>query len=96
MCGQCNEKYIGETYRPLHARFREHMDEARGHRVSARSAVADHHRWQHPDSQPAFTIRVAHRGRGYVYRRCLEAIEVSETNPAINRTREGRGIVNLR
>lgn len=89
VCAHCNSDYIGETSQMAAKRFRQHLSSHTG------SALALHHQETHPDLSPRFMMQRVGGGKGFVRRKCLEALVVHSENPVLNRRAEGRGVFDL-
>ena len=50
---------------------------------------------KHPGDLPDFSVSRVKKCAGYVHRKCMEAIVVQQTDPAMNRRIEGSGSVSL-
>ena len=60
-----------------------------------KSAYALHHTEKHPDDLPDFSVSRVKKCAGYVHRKCMEAIVVQQSDPAMNRRIAGSGSVSL-
>ena len=64
-----------------------------------KSAIAEHHCNEHPSEKPNFTFKIVQKGRGFVHRKCAEALHyhdnIKKGRWTINRRAEGSGIANL-
>ena len=73
-------------------RIRQHFY---GREQTGKSAFADHHTDEHPDSDWSFQVKWSGNGRGFVRRHCMEHVLVRSLQPELNKRIEGYGIARL-
>ena len=89
-CMLCPDKpsYIGESGRPAHARFSEHIRAAKTPTSYPDNALAKHYKTAHSKSQPNIIFKVMARERNTTKRKILEARKISEQKPILNNREE--------
>ena len=83
-CPGTGGQYIGETCRPLHDRFGEHLQAARNPNSHPDNAMAQHYLAKHPGQTPNLTLTVLGVERKTVRRKALEAVLITSHSPSLN------------
>ena len=82
----CSEKYIGETYRPLHLRFMEHWRSTNNPAAKSYEDKpwAKHYSSQHPNTTPKLSLKILERASSTNNRKIREARLILNNKPSIN------------
>ena len=84
-CNQCQEKYVGETSRPVRLRYNEHLRD--GINRTPGTPIGEHFRTHHqeqPPSDTSLTAKVIRRCQDEADRRIAESVTIRENRPTLN------------
>ena len=87
---QCGEQYVGETYRPLHERFIEHLRSAKNPTAASYSnkPLAKHYTSKHTGMEPKLSLKILERANSTKNRKIREARLILNIKPQINDRQE--------
>ena len=86
----CNDFYIGETYRPLSDRFIEHYRNANNPTAKSynNKPFAQHYKTCHIGIKPSLKLEILGYGSTIINRKIKEARLISKYSPKINQREE--------
>ena len=86
LLSDCNSKYIGETYRPLHLRFIEHWRSANNPKAKSyvNKPLAKHYTAHHPNCKPKLSLKILEKASSTNNRKIREARLITKLKPSMN------------
>ena len=78
------EDYNGETYRPCHFRFLEHMRAAKNPQSYCDNAIGKHYQEHHSNDEAVLEFHILDRQSDVVRRKISEALNIFKNKPRIN------------
>ena len=86
----CGEEYIGETGRPTHERFTEHLRSAKNPEKASymTKPLAVHYREKHPNTDPSLSLHLLETANNTLERKIKEAKNIARQKPTINQRDE--------
>ena len=84
LCPNLQQFYEGETYRPCHDRFSEHLRAANNPASYTNNAVGKHYSEHHQNCESKLIFTILDRQTSTARRKISEAILISKDEPNIN------------
>ena len=84
ICTESLQFYDGETDRPCHHRFMEHLRAAANPRSYQHNALAKHYALHHQGTTPKLTFTILDQQQNNVRRKISEAIKIHQDSPPLN------------